>query len=101
MRMCPMLKNNHVHDLLPFYLNGTLSEAEQTTVEDHLATCPACQAGLREWQAIGQAVQAEAQKSATTLPPLRLPIASPRIVPLAALTPKTKQKEMQLMVTKL
>lgn len=80
--------NNHPRDLLPFYINGTLSEAEQTVIEAHLAGCPACQADLKEWQTIAQAVQAAAEDSAATLPPLKLPAPSTsrRIVPIAPLT---------------
>lgn len=80
--------NNHPCDLLPFYINGTLTEAEQTMIEAHVAVCPACQADLKEWQAIAQAVQAAAEDSAATLPPLKLPAPSTsrRIVPIAPLT---------------
>ncbi|MBZ0319638.1 MAG: fasciclin domain-containing protein [Anaerolineae bacterium] len=80
--------NNHPRDLLPFYINGTLTEAEQTVIVAHLAICPACQADLKEWQAIAQAVQAAAEDSAATLPPLKLPAPSTsrRIVPIAPLT---------------
>ncbi len=47
----------HVHDLLPAYLNGTLDPPTADRLVAHLAGCAACQAELRAWQAIGAAVR--------------------------------------------
>lgn len=89
--------NNHPHDLLPFYINGTLSEAEQTAVEAHLQTCPSCQAELEEWHEIARAVQSNAENAAVSLPPLKLPppLASGRIVPISSLTPNQKSHKSE------
>ncbi|KAB2867389.1 MAG: hypothetical protein F9K46_00445, partial [Anaerolineae bacterium] len=83
-----LMLNNHPRDLLPFYINGTLTDAEQTMIEAHLVVCPACQADLKEWQTIAHAVQAASEDSAATLPPLKLPAPSTsrRIVPIVPLT---------------
>ncbi len=34
--------------LLPWYVNGTLSESDRHQIDRHLATCPACRAELEE-----------------------------------------------------
>ncbi len=38
----------HIAELLPWLLNGTLDEAERRRVRHHLAQCPQCQQGLDE-----------------------------------------------------
>jgi len=38
----------HIAELLPWLLNGTLDEAEQRQVREHLAQCSQCQRGLDE-----------------------------------------------------
>ncbi len=82
------MSNNHPHDLLPFFINGTLSEAEETAVEAHLAICPTCQADMNEWRQIAHAVRSSAGNAATTVPPLKLPapLTSHRMVPFSLLT---------------
>jgi hypothetical protein len=57
---------NHVGELLPTYVNGTLDGAEVTAVRAHLAGCAACQAEFKSWQAIDRAARA-------SLSPLLLP----------------------------
>lgn len=42
-----MNMNTRIDDLLPFYVNGTLSEAERTLVEDYLREHPAARGQLR------------------------------------------------------
>jgi hypothetical protein len=51
---------SHIDDLLPFYLNHTLSEEEIAFVETHLAACPGCQSRLAEWERLSIAVTQEA-----------------------------------------
>lgn len=47
--------SSHVADLLPAFVNDTLSRPERAQVMAHLADCPACGTELRAWQAIRQA----------------------------------------------
>jgi anti-sigma factor RsiW len=49
-----------IAELLPFYANGTLDEAERARVDAELATCASCAAELRELQAIAAALTARA-----------------------------------------
>ena len=42
--------NEHIDELLPFYLNHSLDEAQTALVRAHLAECPACRKQLSEWQ---------------------------------------------------
>jgi hypothetical protein len=45
----------HVADMLPAYLNGTLDAGLAARVEAHLSGCAACRAELAEWRAIAEA----------------------------------------------
>jgi hypothetical protein len=45
----------HVADMLPAYLNGTLDAGTAARVEAHLPGCAACRAELAEWRAIAEA----------------------------------------------
>ncbi len=45
----------HISDLLPAYLRGTLEHRTTSRVRQHLATCEACALELRAWSAIGAA----------------------------------------------
>lgn len=40
-----------IRDLLPLYHDGACSQASRAAVEEHLKTCPACQAELRDMDA--------------------------------------------------
>lgn len=60
-------------NLLPFYVNGTLSAVEKGQLENHLLDCENCQAALEDWKDIAAAAQSRAQHTAVVLPPLRLP----------------------------
>lgn len=46
------MKNDHVDDLLPAYLNGTLDAPERRRVAGHLELCPVCRAELASWEAV-------------------------------------------------
>jgi hypothetical protein len=55
-------------ELLPFYAAGTLEPAQKTALEKHLDGCENCRRSLSEWHVIGDAVRAEAESWARTLP---------------------------------
>jgi hypothetical protein len=57
-------------DLMPFYVAGSLNQAERTRLEVHLQTCLDCRMAAREWRKLGRAVQAEVATRPTKLPPL-------------------------------
>lgn len=48
-----------VWELLPWYVNGTLSAPETAEVEKHLATCAACQQEVSRCRAMAAAVRAQ------------------------------------------
>lgn len=48
--------HRRVAELLPWYLNGTLDEAERAVVEEHLAGCDRCRAGLPAERDLAEAV---------------------------------------------
>jgi anti-sigma-K factor RskA len=47
-----MSNETHFHELLPAYALDILTEVETAQVDDHLATCAACQAELRQYQTV-------------------------------------------------
>jgi hypothetical protein len=55
--------NTHPDDLLPFYLNRTLSAEEGAAVERHLEACPDCRARLVEWRKLSGAVSRSSSQS--------------------------------------
>jgi hypothetical protein len=58
--------DHRIAELLPFYANGTLDDAERARVEAELASCTSCAAELRELQSLGVALKARADDA----PPL-------------------------------
>lgn len=52
------LPNRDIEELLPWYVNRTLPEAERTDVERHLAASPELRERLVQWQHLAEAVQA-------------------------------------------
>jgi anti-sigma factor RsiW len=58
------LNCDHVAELLPWYLNGTLDEGEQGEVRVHLEGCTKCRQALEEtrlaWRIYGQHIPSEA-----------------------------------------
>jgi negative regulator of sigma E activity len=57
-------------DLIPFYIAGTLSEAETRELESHLKSSAEARQALAEWQVIGEIVYAETGMWSRGLPPL-------------------------------
>jgi hypothetical protein len=53
----------HVADMLPAYLNGTLAAGTAARVEAHLSGCAACRTELAEWRAIAGAAPILYQQS--------------------------------------
>lgn len=56
---------DHVADLMPAFVNGTLTQPDRTRVMVHIQRCAACTANLRAWQAIREATRAEAAPTFT------------------------------------
>lgn len=52
-------KHREILELLPWYLNKTLSSEEQKRVEEHLRECSSCQVELAEFEGLRQAVTVE------------------------------------------
>ncbi len=52
-----MTAQRHVHELLPWYVNGSLDEREMDRVTSHLAVCAACAAEVEAAVALGRRVQ--------------------------------------------
>jgi anti-sigma factor RsiW len=61
-----MTSRHPVADLLPFYANGTLTDAERAQVEAELASCATCATELRAIAALGTTLRARAD----ALPPV-------------------------------
>ncbi len=53
------MKEQHVSDLLPEYLDKVLSKAEAIKVEEHLSTCTTCQKELEELKTLFNAIADE------------------------------------------
>lgn len=58
-------ENDHVAELLPAYLNGTLPPAEATRTRAHVAACAVCAAELADWRAIAVVARGEVAGAAT------------------------------------
>jgi anti-sigma factor RsiW len=54
------MTKHDIAELLPFYLNGTLDDADRARVEAELAACDDCSHELRELQTLGVSLQARA-----------------------------------------
>ena len=52
---------NDLHDLLPWYANGTLSAREKTSFEKHLAGCDSCRAELAVLEKMRDRLQAHGE----------------------------------------
>lgn len=53
------MKDQHIIDLLPEYLDGTLSSVEKQAVKTHIQDCASCQTGYEETKQIFQAFEIE------------------------------------------
>jgi hypothetical protein len=60
----------HIDDLLPFYLNQTLTDEVFASVESHLDACPRCRALLDEWQGLAAAARRDAARLSKPVPSL-------------------------------
>lgn len=58
--MAPELSHERVAELLPWYVNSTLSSEEQALVERHLTACHTCASEVRALSRIGDAIAAGA-----------------------------------------
>ncbi len=58
--MRPEENFDHVDELLPAYLNGTLDRVTAEQVQQHLLRCAACRVELMAWEAIGDGTRAMA-----------------------------------------
>jgi outer membrane protein assembly factor BamB len=58
----------HVADLLPAFVNGTVTRSERERVMGHLPLCPACTTGLQAWQSIREATRLAATEAVPPLP---------------------------------
>ena len=50
--------DNHLANLLPAFVNGSLDRAAKADVRAHLAQCASCRGEFEEWVAIGSAERA-------------------------------------------
>ena len=70
-----------VAELLPFYVNGTLGDADRTRVETELATCARCAQELRELHHLADVLRSHA-RAAAPLSPRVLPAVLDRLTPV-------------------
>lgn len=54
---------NHTQELLPAFVNGTLSKDEERRVREHLTECDVCRAELASWEAVAGATVAASGKA--------------------------------------
>ena len=69
--------NEHIDDLLPFYINATLPVEQREAVEAHLLGCVACQRALGEWEALSGVFRSAATSQGQAEPAASLPALSP------------------------
>ena len=63
--------HEHWHDLIPYYVAGTLPEDERDALAAHLLTCDECREAVDEWRLIADATVLQANARERSLPPLR------------------------------
>lgn len=64
--------NDHVDDLLPFYINQTLDEADIALIHAHLNRCAVCRAELESWEFIARGMMDGKASARPQLSPLVL-----------------------------
>jgi hypothetical protein len=69
--------NKHMDDLLPFYINKSLSVDQKEAVEAHLAGCTQCRKALREWEDLAGWVRSASPQHGQAGRKVRLPALSP------------------------
>ncbi len=62
--------SDHIHQELPFFLNGTLADEIQDQFNSHLAVCEACQNELADWEQIAHLIPEDIQQRSGDLPTL-------------------------------
>jgi anti-sigma factor RsiW len=72
--------HKHILELLPFYINRTLSDSDAEDVRKHLTQCAACRKAFVEWQRIAGEVVQSGEAWAQPLPALKTNI-PPRVRP--------------------
>jgi hypothetical protein len=70
----------HIDDLLPFYINATLSVDQSEAVEAHLADCIPCRNALKEWEALAGWIQSASHQHGQAESKVRLPALSPVVL---------------------
>src|SRR5689334_127701 len=60
--------HQRIQELLPWYANGTLGEAERRTVEEHAAQCERCREEVHACRQLGEAVRQAAVEAPTPHP---------------------------------
>lgn len=60
--------HQRIWELLPWYANGTLGEAERRTVEEHAAQCEHCREEMQACRQLGEAVRLTAAEAPTPHP---------------------------------
>ncbi|MEA2559949.1 MAG: hypothetical protein QOH06_1453 [Acidobacteriota bacterium] len=60
--------HQRIWELLPWYANGTLGEAERRTVEEHAAQCERCREEMQACRQLGEAVRLTAVEAPTPHP---------------------------------
>lgn len=63
--------HRRVWDLLPWYANGTLPDAERRTVEAHLADCPRCREEIAACQSLREVIR-QTEEAVPAVHPARL-----------------------------
>jgi hypothetical protein len=87
-------------ELLPWYVAETLTPADRTAVEAHLAGCADCQREVAFWRAVGETLEAVTPEPSVSLPEaeswraIQRKIALAPILPLAARNHAKKERPL-------
>lgn len=57
------MRVDHVTDLIPAYLNGSLSAGDERHVCEHLEICAGCRSELASWETVGEATRTAASQA--------------------------------------